>query len=282
MGLFTTKLDHAFEFKEKGIQKYMLTIDSLMNLGGFISETTVEIRWQLEVKEIEKEYYLMELITLDNSMVKSDNTGFLEMHRLVSQMNKALHEIKFYIDKKGKLIEIVNLDEIEARWQSVKAELFEYNKNNTSLKELFSIQDKSFENEKGIEKMVRAIEFFMVYLNDIYGSNYPFKLDKKISNIFRSAEIPFTINFDREQLNGSLFKLLFTGKADKVNTKFIEKVYGQFPFIDSNKVIPEYTYSGNYLINEQTGYIRKGELVYKEVIGDKLGGTLHYKLESYE
>ncbi|WP_326983203.1 hypothetical protein VUJ46_01260 [Chryseobacterium sp. MYb264] len=111
-------------------------------------------------------------------------------------MQKALNEIKFTIDKQGNLLRVENLDQIKDRWQSVKSEAIEYNRSNTSLVELFKIQDEAFENKGGVEAMVRAMEFFDIYINNLYGRDFFSRVKKSIPNLFRSGTIPFVLKYD--------------------------------------------------------------------------------------
>jgi len=270
------------EFKKIFQKKYLVTIDSRLNIGGMDSATTAEIRWLLDLRKIHSDACTFELITLDHTLTKGDS-GFMEIHKLVLQMQKALNEINFSADKQGNL-EIHNLEAIKKRWQSVKQETFEYNRGNTSIQELFALQDEVFENKKGIENMIKAMEFFQIYLNMYQKDKSIFSLSgnkKMVPNLFRTAEIPFNMEYFQKKLDNTFYEISFDKQTKTYNRDFLKKAYGQFPFIDVMKIEPQYEYRGVYMVNAETGAIQKAELMYREYVHEKLGGTVTYKIQSY-
>jgi hypothetical protein len=275
-------MEKFFAFKKPGICKYLLTITSNMNLSGFSSDNVVEIRWLVRLKEIIENGYVFELITTDHTMVKSDNSGYIEIHKLVQQMNKALHEIVFTVDKQGVLLKINNLDQIRARWNSVKSEVLEYNKSNTSLVDLFKIQDEIFEKQESLEDMVRAMEFFDIYFNEIYGRDFFSRTKRNIHNIFRSGEIPFILKYDNNKINDHFSEVTLEGIPNILSETHIKDLYSGFPFVDIDNVKPIYTYKGHYVIDETNGFIENCEINFSEYVNDKLSSEIHYKLKKYE
>ena len=252
-----------------------------MNLGGFSSDNEVEIRWMLNLKNISDQSYTFELITLDHAMIKADNSGYIEVHKLISQMQKALNEITFTIDKQGNLIKVDNLQQIQDRWQTVKSEMIEYNRSNTSLEELFKIQDEVFEKQGGVESMVKAMEFFDIYLNMMYGRDYFHRTKKNIPNLFRSGDIPFALKYESNKIKDDLFDVNIEGYPNILSETHVKDLYGGFPFVDTNTVKPLYAYNARYLINGN-GFIEEGEINFIEYVNEKLGGEIHYKLQRYE
>lgn len=271
----------SYEFLKKETKKYLLTIHSTLNIGGIISENTVEVRWMLTLKNIYPESYEFELITIDNTIIKTNNNGFKEIHKLVTQMQKALNELSFTTNKKCKVIEVINLKVIKEKWQSVKAEMVEYNNNMTTLQEVFSIQEKNFETKGGVEKMVNDTEFFEIYFNSIYGTKLPFKIKKSIPNIYRTCNIPFSINYTDQKIDEQFRDIHISGVPLDINTDFIKNAYGKFPFIEIEKVQPQYNYVGYYRINLQDGFLEHGTLTLEEKITEKLNAKITYKFTYY-
>lgn len=274
-------MDDTLEFKTLGTQKYLLKIASKMNLGGFSSDNEVEIRWMLSLKDITHQSYTFELITLDHAMIKADNSGYIEVHKLVTQMQKALNEITFTIDKQGNLIKVDNLGQIQERWQAVKSEMIEYNRSNTSLEDLFKIQDEIFEKQGGVENMVKAMEFFDIYLNMIYGRDYFHRISKKIPNLFRTGEIPFALKYESNAIKEGVHDVNIEGYPNILSETHTKDLYGSFPFVDANTVKPLYGYNAHYIVDSK-GFIEEGEINFIEYVNEKLGGEIHYKLQQYE
>ncbi len=277
-------MEPTFNFKSLVTKKYLVKISSSMNLNGFTSNNEVEIRWMLSLKEIGYQQYTFELITLDHAMIKADNTGYIEIHKVVSQMQKALNEIKFTTDKQGNLLRVENLQQIKDRWHSVKSEVIEYNRSNTSLVELFKIQDEAFENKGGVEAMVRATEFFDIYLNNIYGRDLFNKVKKNIPNLFRSGMVPFVMSYDSNKSpdHENIYSVRIEGYPNILAENHVKELYGGFPITDFDELKPVYTYHANYNVDILTGFIQDGEVSFTEAINDKFGGQVHYKIQAYE
>ncbi|MCT2561781.1 hypothetical protein [Chryseobacterium herbae] len=275
-------MEHTF--KSHATRKYLVKITSSMNLNGFTSDNEVEIRWMLSLKEIGAQHYTFELITLDHAMVKADNTGYIEIHKVVTQMQKALNDIKFTVDKQGNLLRVDNLEQIKTRWETVKSEVIEYNRSNTSLVELFKIQDEAFEKKGGVEAMVRATEFFDIYLNSLYGRDLFSRVKKSIPNLFRSGVIPFVLKYDsnKNQENGNVYNIQIEGYPNILVENHVKDLYGGFPITDFKVLKPVYTYNANYNIDIVTGFIQDGEISFTETINEKFGGEVHYKIQQYE
>ncbi len=271
-------------FKTLSNKKYLVNIISNMLLNGMVSETEVELRWMLTLKEIGSHYYTFELITLDHRMVKADNMGYIEIHKVVSQLQKALNEITFTVDKQGKLLQVKNLEQIKERWEDVKAETIEYNKANTSLVELFKIQDEAFEKIGGVDAMVRAMEFFDIFLNNIYGRDFFGRIKKTIPNLFRSGSIPFEVKYDgnKSQDKENIYNIKIDGYPNIVAENHLKDLYGGFPILDFDALKPVYLYNAQYNIDLLSGFIIDGEVNFSEAINDKFGGEVHYKIKQYE
>ena len=136
-------LIREYSFVKPKRVKYLITIESKMNVAGIASENKVETRWFFTLKAITPYYYLFELIMLDNTMVETNNDGFVDIHKMVTQMQKALNEVVFQTNKQGAVIKVENIETIKQKWKSVKAEMFEYNKNMTSIQDLLKVNEKS-------------------------------------------------------------------------------------------------------------------------------------------
>lgn len=55
-----------------------------------------------------------------------------------------------------------------------------------------------------------------------------------------------------------------------------------FLFLQIDTVKPQFTYNAKYLASTTHGFLYNGEVHYTEEVSDKLGGEVHFKLESYE
>lgn len=279
-----TAMEYTIDFKSLATRKYLVTIKSNMNLNGFTSDNEVQIRWMLSLIEIGTEYYSFELITLDHSMVKADNSGYIEIHKVVSQMQKALNEVKFTVDRQGNFLKVDNLEQIKDRWEDVKSEAIEYNRDNTSLVELFKIQDQTFESKGGIEAMVKNMEFFTIYLNSLYGRDFFSRVRKNIPNLYRSGTIPFDLRYESNASNDydNAINIQIEGYPNILDENHIKNLYGGFPFSDFNMVKPIYVYNANYNIDRANGFLKDGQVHFKEIINDKFSGEVYYKLQQYE
>lgn len=274
------KYFETYTFKKPQTKKYLLTLNSEMNINGLVSETTIEIRWLLSLKEIRDIGYKFELITLDHAMTKG--AEMIELHKVVIQMQKALNELVFTLTPDFKLDKVLNLTQIQKRWQAVKQETFEYYNEQRSIQEIFNIQEQNFQRHGGVKAMVEAMEFFNIYFNGQYGTKFPITKTKKVPNLFRTVEIPFRVDYREIRQTDDITMIQFKSNKEMTSSSDIKSTYGKFPFVDSSKVIPQYEYNGFYNLNIENGFIENGEVVFTENVNDKLSGKLHYKIESYE
>ncbi len=273
-------LSNRYTFQKPHSKKYLLTLCSELNMNGLINQTVVEIRWLLSLKEINDIGYKFELITLDHSMTKG--AEMMELHKIIIQMQKALNELVFTMTPDFNLDQIVNLSQIQSRWQSVKKESFEYYKEQHNIQEIFNLQELNFQKQGGIKAMVEAMEFFFVYFNGQYGANLPVTKEKLVPNIFRTVQVPFKVKYRELKRTDHIAVIQFRSSKEMTSASDIKSVYGNFPFLEIDKIIPKFEYKGYYNLELETGFIDNGEVIFTEEVSDKLGGKLHYKIESYE
>lgn len=262
-------------------KKYLFTITSNLSIGGVVSESKVEVRWMLELKKILTDGYHFEFITIDNTMVHTNNDGFIEIHHLVNQLQKALNEIEFISDFQGRVKQILNKDVIREKWESVRKEALAYNKSMTSLNDLFALQSESFNNENALNKMISALEFFEFYFSVIYGRSFPFRTKIRKGNIFKTTEIPFEVSGSSIIDDEGNISISFKNNDTVLKEEELKKAYGNFPFIDLKQIKPDYKYNCDYLLDSENGFVKEAIIVFKEYISPELNAEIVYKINSY-
>ncbi|RLJ79466.1 hypothetical protein [Pedobacter alluvionis] len=270
-------------FNQTFKKKYLFTITSKLSIGGILSESKVEIRWLIELKEIFDDGYLIEFITLDNTMVETNNEGFTEIHHLVNQLQKAFNEISFISNFEGKINKITNKDIINDKWNSVKKESIAYNKNMTSLNELFALQDENFNNEEALNTMINSLEFFEFYFGLIFGKKIPLNVKFKKKNVFGTTEIPFEIVESKSWIDDVDDRIItFKSNNPTLKKDELEKAYGGFPFISIDQINPVYQYDGQYRMDKNIGHIKKALITFKEYVSNDLNSEINYNIAIYE
>ncbi|MBB5636175.1 hypothetical protein HDE68_002063 [Pedobacter cryoconitis] len=262
-------------------KKYLFTITSNLSIGGIVSESKVEVRWMLELKKILADGYHFEFITIDNTMVYTNNDGFIEIHHLVNQLQKALNEVEFISDFQGRIKQILNKEVIREKWESVRKEALAYNKNMSSLNDLFALQSESFNNGDALNKMIGALEFFEFYFSVIYGRSFPFRTKIRKGNVFKTTEIPFEVSGSSVIDNEGNISISFRNNEVVLKDDELKKAYGNFPFIDIKEIKPDFKYSSDYVLDSENGYVREALIVFKEYISPELNAAIIYKINSY-
>ncbi len=169
-----TKSNKALKFLKEGIaQKYTMTIRSEIQMGSILSKTVTECRWALNVLDITDGGYELELLTLDNVMLETNNPSLKDIATMNNVFGQMYNELRFTVNRKGELLQVKNIEQLRKRWKHVRTELYEVQGRFTSIEEVLKLNDEVFANEKQLFDVIKATEFFELYFNGIYGKVLP-------------------------------------------------------------------------------------------------------------
>ena len=126
--------------------------------------TTVLKRIEISLSGIENNLWRYQLICLDYE-IEAKHLGSTTILRKV---NNVFNEVKVYVNQNGAIMSIINLKQLQERWQNAKVELLEMNEGATLL-DFLSDTDELLENHENVLKFISSKEMYGLYFNSCWG-----------------------------------------------------------------------------------------------------------------
>src|ERR1700754_731313 len=155
-------------------QKYICSIDSDIQIGTMNVVTTTECRWVVTVKQITEQGYRLEILTLDNHIIATNNPSVHDVAALNNLFKEIYNELDVTVNKKGHVYAINNLVQIKDKWLRVRGQLKTLTANEESIASVIRLNDDIFDNNANLMHTIRAIEFFEIFFNGIYEESIPY------------------------------------------------------------------------------------------------------------
>ena len=251
-------------------RRYHIAINGDMLMGGVENNTKVETECLLNVLEIgSNKCATIELITLDTDVIETGNQAFRELYVIANQLKKVTQDIVCVIDKEGKVLRVVNTEQIKRKWGQLKSEMVSICGRSGELTDFFNINEKLFCDQDTLKQYVGEMEFFKIHFNGLYGHQIRNKEHRETDNTFKTNKISYNLYFDNDE-DDELIRIRFEGRDFEINHDWLQKSYGQMPFVDLRNMKPEFTIQGDYLIEKTTGLIKGAKFVWDENISKEL------------
>lgn len=251
-------------------RRYHIAINGDMLMGGVENNTKVETECLLNVLEIgSNKCATIELITLDTDVIETGNQAFRELSVIANQLKKVTQDIVCVIDKEGKVLRVVNTEQIKRKWRQLKSEMVSICGRSGELTDFFNINEKLFCDQNTLKQYVGEMEFFKIHFNGLYGHQIRNKEHRETDNTFKTNKISYNLYFDNDE-DDELIRIRFEGRDFEINHDWLQKSYGQMPFVDLRNMKPEFTIQGDYLIEKTTGLIKGAKFVWDENISKEL------------
>src|SRR3954464_1289045 len=93
------------------VKKYLLTIDADIQMGTSNTKSTTECRWVVRVLKIDSNGYDLELLTLDNILVKYSNPALKDIQALNNVFKQMYNDLRFRVNRKGELQQVYNIQD---------------------------------------------------------------------------------------------------------------------------------------------------------------------------
>lgn len=150
-------------------RRYHIAINGDMLMGGVENNTKVETECLLNVLEIgSNKCATIELITLDTDVIETGNQAFRELSVIANQLKKVTQDIVCVIDKEGKVLRVVNTEQIKRKWGQLKSEMVSICGRSGELTDFFNINEKLFCDQDTLKQYVGEWSFsrytLMVYM----------------------------------------------------------------------------------------------------------------------
>lgn len=281
-------LKNAIRFRQPFTEKYTLTVITDIKAGYFPIQTKTIIRWSLQVISIDEQGNTeIELLTLDNLMVDTNNPNLQDIAALNQVFGKMYSELHFTIDLNGKVKSIHNLKHIQDKWEQTKNEMQEVKEQVPALQVLFNLNDEIFNTPEKIKIAIENNDFFKHYFHRIYGKPQPIRpYAIEQFNLLQTTPTAWSYNFTRtpaydfEHLKDITVNYIGKTYVEK-DSNWKKKAYGHLQDIDLNKLNPVLSENGAYKFDALTGKLYHAEIVIKEIADPNfIHGKMHFILES--
>lgn len=276
--IFNGENEKQLSIKSKFTERYRVLQHSAITMGSLVIDTSNECRWDIRVIDITENYYHIELLTLDNVLTNTNNENIRELSLLNNAFKKMYNELNFFVDKKGTLIKLLNLDVIKRKWQQVKTEMQAIQDKYPSINGLINLNEEIFASDDKILEAVRNNEFFEIYFYQFWGRNINGNSSAIKKSLFMQAEVDWRYQLSQiDAPDNHSLSLNSTGTpVHRIDSTWLTKAYGSFPITTATDLKPAFAETANYLLDNATGKILKGTVIKEEIAHPQL---LHSKVE---
>ena len=279
MGIFD---QNKISIKESFTNKYKLIISSDFMIGNMPILTTTEIRWEIKVKDITKDKIRIEILTLSNQLINSNNPLVTSASDTSQVFSKMYNELDLIITQNCQILKILNLDLIKEKWSWLKKDLEAIKKQDPMIAHVITLNDEQFKDSNTILKAIQNNEIFTILFHHIFGKGYHSVSDLiEKRNLFNTAFVKWKFRIDRqENTNGDSDIIKVNGFLETpLNKQWIKEFYKDFSHLDLDNIKPIMEESGTYKLDKKTGMVMEAELTKQEIIHPKiLYATIKYNL----
>lgn len=261
MGLFDSK--PIVSFKQSNIvYRYELLMDSIYTIDKSITTSKVLIIWDLLVKQINENGYIIRLQTLEHSLVNTDDSPMEDLFQAIRAMMKMFSEIEVFVTLQGEVITVYNIADIRERYIRAKKELISFHGTSMRAEEVFNIPETEIDNPLLLNKRIQAMEFFDVYFGALFGRSFPKRYILKKKNLMQNLDIEYDLNGHREVMptDPHCSQYIIKGDNYPISKKKLLELWGDAIFINKNELEFKGLYNASYIVNDQYGFIKEAEL----------------------
>jgi hypothetical protein len=270
-------LDKQLFFRAPFTQRYTLTIRTDVMAGSLPIQTVTEIRWDLRVLRVEEEWTEIEVFTLDNELIETNNPYLRDLARMNQAFARMYSEIHVHIDRGGQVIEVLNEDVIRKKWAATKREMEAIDRQSDAIRGIVQMNDAIFTSPEKIVEAVKHNEFFDLYFNQVYGKRIPGETSPLVKwNQFQQVKVEWGYDLAADTplpAAGNVHAVTVDLKGyplTRLDKAWIKKAYGAFQNIDPERLQPRLSELGKYVIEPKTGRLKNAYLLKEEVADPQL------------
>jgi hypothetical protein len=268
-------------FRKTGVKKYKFTLEGEMGLNVMHSKTVTDTSWILQVQNILEGGYVIDLVAYDIRLRECDNEGFRELFQITRQFQKLYDEVKVRTDLAGNLQKVLNPEQLFEKWKHIKNETVQYFNDDMNLEQFFAVKDEDFTKPEFLNKLIREVEFFFLYMQSGgYGQKFQSwgATELKRDNAFHTETIPWILNFSGNyEINpASPFGKMKVEGSFTPDRKWLQKAYGEMPFIKLEEMKPDFNLKGAYIFNNENGWLKEAKLEVNEIVHP---GQLYHRMK---
>ncbi|MDH7460602.1 hypothetical protein QEG73_04910 [Chitinophagaceae bacterium 26-R-25] len=273
------------QFREAFTEKYTLLIDTHIQAGNMPIKTKTELRWQLSVEKIDKECITLELITLDNRLLESNNPMVKDLAAMSQAFGQMYNELHLVMQPNGRISKVLNLDVIQKKWHAIKKEMEQIQMQNESIKNVIKLNDELFTTPQKIIAAIEGNEFFMLYFHHIFGLKIPATTQTYTQRTLLNTanlEWRYKVKPQNQYYPGENWLINIEGsKETYIDKAWVAAAYKDFSHLNLKEVKPVFKDEGDYKIVRKTGMLLEATRQKQEVVHPELlHATIKYHMIS--
>lgn len=254
-------------------EQYTMIIDS--DVFGIDVHVTskVKMRYDFQVLDIREEDIIVRLVQLDHAVIENNHGLVAEVAQVSSLFGKMFSELKLLIDKRGKVLMILNLDLILSKWEQTKRDLDTHIQSNGDLRQAIILNDQMFSDPNQLLIAVQANEFLAAYFGQHFGEKLPLEKNIQGTNIFNTVPLKWRMRTEvggQENIKHGLPIQTVFQPYERFDKSFVKKAYSQFEGkIDLSTLLPQIAYRESRNYDEASGRLLKAVLVKEEIADER-------------
>jgi hypothetical protein len=249
----------ALKILEKGVaNKYTIINKSEVQLNTMNIKSVNECKWIVHVKDIKPDCYVIELFTMENVIVDTNNPMIRDVASFNNLFKEVYNELVMEINFRGELQAVLNAGDIRRKWLRVREQLKQLGAQNANVANVIQLNDNLFDDDKRLFEVIRAMEFFELFFVGFYGKELPGHRNMERNSKFRGHKLNWRYDFSlgNRQAAGDTLQVNVQGQVtDHLSEGFLKHVYGPADYLNYKTVSPKIYSEGRYQLDARTGVI---------------------------
>lgn len=259
----------SIDIWKTGSQKYILTLDSEMQLNSLNIKNTVATNIILQIKDIQKKEFILDILSYDKEMTSCNNEGIQQMFTVTRHFEKLYDEFKVVISKDGTLKSIENFNYLQNKWKKIKNDSLQYFDTETDIESFFNLDEKTVNDQDFWIKALNEQEILFLYFGlSGYGTKFSSVERLRRENAFKTGAIDWVLQKTaKQELHKAPFNIVqeVTGVFEP-SKKWMKKGYGKMPFFEGIPFKEDFNIKGNYLFDAESGFIKQATITVNEIV----------------
>lgn len=212
-------------------EQYTLFIEMDSQLVNASMQSKASARYDFSIINVSENDFECRLVQLEHNLLESNNDYIKEVSRLTSSFGKMFNELHLKLSHKAEILDVLNLELIQAKWNQTKKEMQEVANTNEDLKKLLKLNDELFVRPDKIKAAIKASEFIQIYFSHYFDVVIPSHKYVKGTNILNTANIEWDISLSKKNSpnqSPNIVTFISEGKPWKLNKEFYKSAYRAF------------------------------------------------------
>ncbi len=253
------KRQQALRILEKGVvNKYLIRNNSEVQINTMHIKSVNECKWMVHVKDIRPDHYVVELFTMENVIVETNNPMMKDVAGFNNLFKEVYNELVMEINYKGELQAVLNAADIRRKWQRVREQLKQLGEQNANVASVIQLNDHLFDDDKRLMEVIRAMEYFELFFIGFYGKELPGNRSTARNSKFRGNKLNWRYDFayNNRRAGGDTTHISVHGQVtDSLSESFLRHTYGPSEFVNYKNASPKIFCEGEYQLHTRTGVI---------------------------